>query len=270
MECPIYDAKHRYETSFLDSIRPSRLHDYDDANTTVGQSLERYTSLTSQYTTLEALISILTWIGLPGPAVLLGDVQYIGSGSQFIVYKQTLVWTDSGKNPFHRDVATKQPKFPLDSNSKLNLAEPEIRQHLQHMLLEILALRDRKLRAHPNIANLIGWSSQTRAFHQPVLLLMELADHNLATYLGSHAADISLYSKYWIFHDIASGLDAIHENKLIHGDLKPGNILLYYERGRLVAKLADFGSSMEESACKEKEARLAGTLGWQAPEVETG
>jgi serine/threonine protein kinase len=267
---PVYSATSRYAASFFGSmsIRPSRLpQDYNEANPTISQSLERFISRSSQTTTLEAVISVLKWTQLPGPVFLLGDREYVGSGSQFVVYKQSIAWPEfTGMS--YRAVATKQPKISLDPDNALNLAHPEVRGHLQNVLLEILALRNPRLRAHPNIANLEAWSFEPHAFHSSIYLVMELADYNLASYLEDKEMELLLSSKYWICYDIAAGLDTLHGCKLIHGDLKPGNILLYRERGRLVAKLADFGMSVDGLASRETGARLGGTFGWQAPEVE--
>lgn len=43
-----------------------------------------------------------------------------------------------------------------------------------------------------------------------------------------------------VFRQVLSGLDYLHYNSLVHGDLKPENLLLS-ERG--VVKIADFGST---------------------------
>jgi serine/threonine protein kinase len=45
-----------------------------------------------------------------------------------------------------------------------------------------------------------------------------------------------------ILVDVAEGLCYLHESGVVHGDLKPGNVLLKAaSQGRLTAKLADFG-----------------------------
>jgi serine/threonine protein kinase len=63
-------------------------------------------------------------------------------------------------------------------------------------------------------------------------------------------------------------LDVLHECGIIHGDLKPGNVLVYDDGPRgCPTKLADFGLSVEEST---NETSLGGTQGWQAPEVAMG
>lgn len=60
------------------------------------------------------------------------------------------------------------------------------------------------------------------------------------------------------------GLVHLHSQRLIHRDVKAGNVLLSNE-GR--AKLADFGVSALVSTLKDKRNTLIGTPYWMAPEV---
>ncbi|GAA4509294.1 hypothetical protein GCM10023191_070330 [Actinoallomurus oryzae] len=69
---------------------------------------------------------------------------------------------------------------------------------------------------------------------------------------------------------IVDALKAVHEAGLIHGDIKPGNVLVT-EDGR--AKLADFGASRAvhaEVTLTETGGLTAGTPGYMAPEVANG
>ena len=172
------------------------------------------------------------------------------------------------------DVAIKQPRFDLDPDAKLDLASSEVRNNLHDMYLEILALTRPELRDHPNIARLIAWSTERNAFHLPLTLVMELAESNLATLLADDAGQLPCSRKYSMCHDIAAGLDALHDCQLVHGDLKPENVLIFRDEGSIVAKLADFGLSVHEVAYRNvsygARAQLGGTPGWQAPEVEAG
>jgi len=60
------------------------------------------------------------------------------------------------------------------------------------------------------------------------------------------------------------GLSHLHKQKLIHRDIKAGNILLTNDGN---AKLADFGVSAQVSTLKSKRDTLIGTPYWMAPEV---
>jgi serine/threonine protein kinase len=99
---------------------------------------------------------------------------------------------------------------------------------------------------------------------------MELASSNLTDFLQKKGEESSPSVKYRLCRDVATGLDVLHECRFIHGDLKPDNILIHYQEGHVVAKLADFGLCVDEAASSTTGLRLGGTYGWQAPEVEAG
>ncbi|KAK7744056.1 hypothetical protein SLS53_003573 [Cytospora paraplurivora] len=63
-----------------------------------------------------------------------------------------------------------------------------------------------------------------------------------------------------ILRDVAGALDYIHSRKLVHNDIKPGNIMYNRERG---AVLCDYGMSTETAANQE---RIGGTPFYICPE----
>ena len=64
-------------------------------------------------------------------------------------------------------------------------------------------------------------------------------------------------------HQILSGVDFLHSNRVIHRDLKPQNILVdRYDR----LKIADFGLARIYD-CKMKLTTMVVTLWYRAPEV---
>ena len=103
----------------------------------------------------------------------------------------------------------------------------------------------------------------------PPLMVVELANTDTPTldvFYMNHSGSKSSKIDTGFIADIADGLSALHMCGIIHGDLKPQNILLFEDpetKGAFVAKVADFGFSnidfLKESIRGESER-------WAAPE----
>ncbi|KZT66570.1 kinase-like protein [Daedalea quercina L-15889] len=70
-----------------------------------------------------------------------------------------------------------------------------------------------------------------------------------------------------LFGDVVSGLAFLHEKSILHLDLKPGNVLLTWDEGRLVprAMLSDFGTSQDMLKSRARSGNT-GTLEYSSPE----
>jgi serine/threonine protein kinase/ankyrin repeat protein len=108
------------------------------------------------------------------------------------------------------------------------------------------------------------------SIHSPLSLILEFAPGTLKELLTLTPEEVDLGNCLSLCNDTASGLDVLHDHGFIHGDLKPENILIFEKGGRFIAKLADFGHSVDDIGARENGIRLGGTVGWQAPEVEIG
>ena len=81
---------------------------------------------------------------------------------------------------------------------------------------------------------------------------------------------LDLHQVIGIFKQVAGGLDVLHENGLIHRDLKPGNILLD-ERG--TPFIADFGLAKDhqhEGTVLTRPGQALGSMDYMAPEQIRG
>ncbi|KAL8646234.1 MAG: hypothetical protein Q9226_006952 [Calogaya cf. arnoldii] len=98
---------------------------------------------------------------------------------------------------------------------------------------------------------------------------------DLASYVNNGPTRLTSQEALFLAADVADGLAALHSFGIVHGDLKPANVLLFldaesaaeHEPGgqspRLVAKVGDFGYSGTVSS--EDDVR-GGTHFWNAPE----
>jgi serine/threonine protein kinase len=161
-------------------------------------------------------------------------------------------------------VALKRPMVRGELSSLRN------QQILTAMALEYQVLRSDSLQSHPNIIQLLGVSWQSVDVKEDLILpvlVLEAAEYgSLASLLNSGNA-VTLNEELLIALDIATGLAALHEHGIIHGDVKPQNVLIFKTADRkYVAKLADFGSSIFLENVIEKVRLSQGTALWRAPE----
>lgn len=113
--------------------------------------------------------------------------------------------------------------------------------------------------------------------HDPPFLVLELlrgGDLRSRLVAGSPGAIEAVR----VFEQILSVLDRVHREGVVHGDLKPENVLFHDPETTVSPQVADFGlsrriaqrsASLSLSASLE-DARIAGTLDYMAPEQRRG
>lgn len=79
--------------------------------------------------------------------------------------------------------------------------------------------------------------------------------------------------KHQLCLDVAEGLRHVHSRNIVHGDLKPDNVLIVESANPhvpFIAKLADFGAYIEiclPNSTSMTYSSYTGTRGWKPPEV---
>jgi serine/threonine protein kinase len=131
---------------------------------------------------------------------------------------------------------------------------------LEHGAAEVKILAS--LPPHPNVLRFFGVAVSADLIN--TLIVTEFAfDGSLFTALHGKKREEPTVGQAltWSFQ-IASGMAHLHENNVIHRDLKSPNVLLSYG----YAKLCDFGTARELSkTCRPTG--IAGTYRWMAPEI---
>jgi serine/threonine protein kinase len=136
------------------------------------------------------------------------------------------------------------------------------------MAMELQILRNEYLRNHPNIVALFGvcWKTFRDGTLMPSFVL-EAAECDLEKFL-SGGDQVDRRTLFGLSEDIISGIRALHHVGIIHGDIKPTNVLIFKDsQVTFTAKIADFGSSLLLSDIRRRMRVSTGTGFWQAPEV---
>ncbi len=168
----------------------------------------------------------------------------IGAGAMGIVYR---AWDQR----LNRAVAIKV------LNAEMSL-DPQTSQRFLQEARAMAAL------SHPNIVTLfdVGVEGET-----PYMVMEYLRGSHLRDVLGDLPRlpenDVLFYGA-----QVADALATVHQNRLIHRDVKPENILLL--QGTRRVKLMDFGIAHVIQSQKAKGTRPSGTPYYMSPEQITG
>jgi serine/threonine protein kinase len=141
------------------------------------------------------------------------------------------------------------------------LADKRKAQYLDHEFKIALELK------HPNIIRfikLIKAPSPNKKVKQG-FLIMELVDGwNMRKHIQNQ--DLTAFQAVEMIITICNGLEYIHQHGIVHGDMKPENILI--SPGGTI-KIADFGLSQADSFFRLSRDKLRGTKRYMAPEQLT-
>ncbi|EME81802.1 uncharacterized protein MYCFIDRAFT_175392 [Pseudocercospora fijiensis CIRAD86] len=224
--------------------------------------------------TVDDLVTSLVSLGVPGPLTLYSrfdERSRLGQGAQFLVTSGDVLYPEDCQEEITTvEVAVKWPLFQYNEDGSLDLTSPRSRQQVHDMYLEIIALRNKSLRYHRDIVDLYGWGLDGTWYERP-LLVLELAYADLSSIFSKH--ELGPDSIHQLSIDVGQGLDAIHAAGIVHGDLKPQNILVFRnnrcQQVPFIAKLADFGLSVgDHQSPLDKCIEVVGMSSqWCAPEI---
>ncbi len=127
---------------------------------------------------------------------------------------------------------------------------------------EILALI-----RHPNVVQVFDFDLLSEGV--PFLVMEHVEGRDLAQHVVE-GGPLSLDRVVRIVHQIASALEAAHARRVVHGDLKPANVMLVDREGhRDLVKVLDFGVAQmfgTRSGSTEPTSLMLGTPSYMAPE----
>ncbi|KAI3459365.1 hypothetical protein Pfo_016028 [Paulownia fortunei] len=140
-----------------------------------------------------------------------------------------------------------------------NSASKKTQEYIRELEKEVNLLKNL---SHPNIVRYLGTAREEDSLN---ILLEFVPGGSISSLLGKFGSFpesvIRMYTKQLLI-----GLEYLHENKIMHRDIKGANILV---DNKACIKLADFGASkkVEALATVTGAKSMKGTPYWMAPEV---
>lgn len=94
----------------------------------------------------------------------------------------------------------------------------------------------------------------------------------LKDFLTTHKESLTLAQKYLIAQRITEAVKGLHQQGVIHNDLKPGNIMIHPNGDDFVITIIDFGNAIKlkkgAEAVEDRGMPFTGTMGYYDPEFE--
>ncbi|KAL7920908.1 kinase-like domain-containing protein [Trichoderma austrokoningii] len=145
---------------------------------------------------------------------------------------------------------------------------------LRAVISEILVLGHPQIRGHPNIVRLVGVCFEIDAQTKipwPVLVLQKAEHGDLNKFLASpRGRGLSFRERLDLCVDVAAAVTLMHRQGIIHGDIKPENVLIFASEAdnKISTRVTDFGySTLHASNAPEAQIRLPFSVPWNAPET---
>ena len=199
------------------------------------------------------------------------DAERHEDGGHTCVVSQRAISTNAASN-YKRGTTDSVAEDIVVKRTRHSVLEPQS-SGLRSLINELSIRTHPPIRGHPNIVKFkgIAWDFEDEGATKPrPLLLEELAlQRSLEGFWSKYNfVRMTFQAKIELCLDIAEGLTILHACHIVHGDVKPENILIFPRIGcqdSFMAKLTDFGHSA--SAHEERISLPAFTQQWCAPEV---
>jgi serine/threonine protein kinase len=199
------------------------------------------------------------------------DAERHEDGGHTCIVSQRAIST-SAASKYKRGATDSLAEDIVVKRTRQSVLEPQS-SGLKSLINELSIRTHPPIRNHPNIVKFkgIAWDFEDDEATKPrPLLLEELApQRSLEGFWTKYKfVRMTFQSNIELCLDIAQGLAALHACRIVHGDVKPENILVFPRIGHqdsFMAKLTDFGHST--SAHEKRTTLPAFTPQWCAPEV---
>jgi len=149
---------------------------------------------------------------------------------------------------------TTKEEFALKELKKGHYSKDEYRYRLSR---EISLLND--LQGCDNIISLIdNGEDKTK---ESLWYLMPYAPSNLFDYIKKHNTTLSAEDRFNIINQVINAIKYAHERGILHRDISPNNVLVFFEGEKLVIRVADFGLGKDSESISHYTASSASGYG---------
>lgn len=178
----------------------------------------------------------------------------IGQGASGSVYVAKV--KENPLSPIAREVVRQQGSKAQVAIKQMDLAHQPRKELIVN---EIMVMKDSK---HRNIVNFLD--AFLRNNYTELWVVMEYMEGGALTDVIDNNSTITEDQISTICLETCRGLEHLHQQNIIHRDIKSDNVLLD-ARGNV--KITDFGFCAKLTESKSKRATMVGTPYWMAPEV---
>lgn len=183
---------------------------------------------------------------------------FLGAGASYRVYMQKF-------QQWEEPVAIKYIK---SSSTYGNLeTSPSLGKQRLTLLREVHSLC--LFKGHPNIVNLLAWGQHDLGELGAFLVTEYTALGSLDTFLRNMKYSLTDDDLIGLCADVANGICAMHVQRMVHGDVKTANVLVFQDHsheGHFKAKISDLGFSFSLEF-DDGDSYYRGTDLYNAPEV---
>ena len=139
----------------------------------------------------------------------------------------------------------------IDENTGKNYALKELkkehypRDEYRYRLLREVKLLN-KLQGCNNIIRLINHGNDTDK--KKLWYLMPFAKYNLHDYIRKNNGTLTQRDRYEIVGQIINAIKFAHERNILHRDISPNNVLVFFREGKPIIKVSDFGLGKDKES----------------------
>lgn len=145
-------------------------------------------------------------------------------------------------------------EFALKELRKEHYSKAEYRYRLSR---EIGLLKE--LQGCENIISLIDDGEDK--IKESLWYLMPYAPSNLFNYIKKHNSTLSAEARFHIIDQVINAIKYAHERGILHRDISPNNVLVFFEGDKLTVRVADFGLGKDSESISHYTASSASGYG---------